>query len=97
MISIGIAGLGYWGPNLVRNFSRIKNVKIKYLCDLNKENIENTLYMVPGAIRTDKFEKLLLDQEIDAIVIATSAPTHAELVEQALKAKNMFLLKSHLL
>lgn len=94
MVNIGIVGLGYWGPNLVRNFSRIKDVKVKYICDLSKENIENSSYMVPEAVKTDEYEKLLSDQEIDAVVIATSAPTHAELVKKALlKNKHAFVEK----
>lgn len=94
MINIGIVGLGYWGPNLVRNFSRISGVRIKYLCDLDQSNIDRVAYLVPEAVQTHEYNHLIEDDEIKAVVVATSAATHYELARKAIEAgKHVYVEK----
>jgi predicted dehydrogenase len=93
-MNIGIIGLGYWGPNLVRNFSRIKEVNIKYLCDLNQNNLENVSGFAPAALKTQSVDDVLADNEVEAVVIASPAATHHELAMKALNAgKHVFVEK----
>ena len=89
---IGIAGLGYWGPNLARNFDALAD--LRWVCDLSPELLETVGKRYPNARTTGRFDDLLEDPELDAVVIATPVPTHARLAKQALKAgKHVFVEK----
>ena len=87
-------GCGYWGPNLLRNFSALSNSRVKYVVDSSAERrafVENNF---PRTKAVDSSEVILADPEIDAVVIATPAATHFELARAALKAgKHVFVEK----
>lgn len=94
MIKIGLVGLGYWGPNLARNFARVERGKLVYLCDLDDENLEKIGSLYPWAVKTKEYEVLLEDESLDAIVIAASAKMHYEMAKRALLAgKHVFVEK----
>jgi predicted dehydrogenase len=88
LTSIGVVGLNYWGPNLVRNFDALAD--LRWVCDLD----ETLLERYPSTRTTTRFEDLLEDDSLDAIVIATPVPTHYALAKQALEAgKHVFVEK----
>jgi predicted dehydrogenase len=90
--SIGVVGLNYWGPNLVRNFNDIAD--LSWLCDLDEQHLNSVASRYPDAKATTRFEDLLEDDEVDAVVIATPVPTHYSLAKQALEAgKHVFVEK----
>ena len=92
MIRIGHAGLGYWGPNLARNFGALAD--LRWLCDLSPDLLAAAAKAHPQARTTADFEELLADPELDAVVIATPVVTHYELAKQALMAgKHVFVEK----
>ena len=92
MIRIGHAGLGYWGPNLARNFGSLAD--LRWLCDLSPDLLESAAKAHPQARTTADFEELLADPDVDAVVIATPVVTHYELAKQALSAgKHVFVEK----
>jgi len=92
VIRIGQAGLGYWGPNLARNFGSLAD--LRWLCDLSPDLLESAARAHPQAQTTADFEELLADQDVDAVVIATPVVTHYELAKQALSAgKHVFVEK----
>jgi predicted dehydrogenase len=92
--SIGVVGLGYWGPNLARNFNALKLAELRWCCDASEEARTRVAPMVPGAKMTARFEDLLEDDSLDAIVLATPVPTHAELAVRVLEAgKHCFVEK----
>lgn len=92
--TIGIVGLGYWGPNLLRNFVQLDGCKVRICCDLNEDNLRRAKAQYPGIKTTDNYASLLQDPEIQAIVIATSASTHYDLAKQAvLRDKHVFVEK----
>ena len=92
MIRVGHAGLGYWGPNLARNFGSLAD--LRWLCDLSPDLLEAASKAHPQARTTADFEELLADPELDAVVIATPVVTHYELAKQALSAgKHVFVEK----
>ncbi|HEV2874258.1 MAG TPA: Gfo/Idh/MocA family oxidoreductase, partial [Thermoleophilaceae bacterium] len=62
---IGVVGLGYWGPNLARNFSRL--AELAWLCDASPERIERHAGAHPGARTTSSLDDLLDDEELDAV------------------------------
>ena len=94
MIGIGVVGYGYWGPNLVRNFSETAGAKLVSVCDLRLERLSAVRDRYPAVEITDDFEALLRDPRIDAIAIATPVSSHFRLAMRALMAgKHVFVEK----
>jgi predicted dehydrogenase len=92
LTKIGVAGLGYWGPNLARNFDEL--AELTWLCDLDPDKLSRFSRRHPQARLTSRFDDLLEDEELDAVVIATPVVTHAELAGRALAAgKQVFVEK----
>jgi predicted dehydrogenase len=93
-VRVGIVGLGYWGPNLARNFAAIGGCELVWLCDADEEKRERLAPAFPKARRTDALADLLADETLDAIVLATPVPTHAELaIAVAQAGKHCFVEK----
>jgi predicted dehydrogenase len=89
---IGVAGLGYWGPNLARNFDEL--AELTWLCDLDPDKLNLFSRRHPQARLTSRFDDLLEDPELEAVVIATPVVTHADLALRALAAgKQVFVEK----
>ncbi len=83
-MKVGIIGLGYWGPNLVRNFLSQKSVGKVVACDVNDERIELLKSKFPSVEFVNDY-KSLLTSDFDAIVIATPVDTHYKLAKEALE------------
>lgn len=93
-IVIGQIGCGYWGPNLLRNFSALSGCRVKYVVDPSAERRAYVATHFPLSIATDSFERVLSDAEVRAIVVATPAGTHFQVARQALEAgKHVFVEK----
>ena len=87
MIKVGIIGLGYWGPNLYRNFSSNKNCKVTAICDLDKKRSRNFLKLDSKLLYFEKYSDLIKHKSVDAVVIATPVATHYKIARNALKNK----------
>lgn len=83
-INIGIIGCGYWGPNFVRNFNQIKDVYVKYVCDLHSKRLQHIKELYPDIITSKKYLQILSDRDIDAVIITTPANTHYKLTKDVL-------------
>ena len=93
-LRIGVAGLGYWGPNLARNFAAIDGCELAWCCDDSPEARERWAPAFPGARFTGDLGDLLGDPTLDAVVLATPVPTHGPLAERVLRAgKHCFVEK----
>ena len=93
-VTVGMVGLGYWGPNLLRNFTQLDGCILKTCCDLNEDSLRRAKMQYQNIQITDDFPSLLQDSEIQAVVIATSAKTHYDLAKQAILAgKHVFVEK----
>jgi predicted dehydrogenase len=93
-IAVGVAGLGYWGPNLARNCVALPGCELAWLCDEDPATLERVGGSLPGARRTTSLDDLLADAALDAVMLATPVPTHAELAERVLAAgKHCFVEK----
>jgi predicted dehydrogenase len=93
-LRVGVVGLGYWGPNLARNFAAIPGCELAYLCDADPATRERLARLFPGAAPAADLDELLADPALDAVVLATPVPTHAELAVRALEAgKHCFVEK----
>ena len=85
-INIAQIGVGYWGPNLLRNLVANKSVNVKKVVDLSSERRDYVRGLYPAVSVTNKTEEIFSDPEIQAVVIATPVSTHFELAMQAIEA-----------
>ena len=91
MTKVGLAGLGYWGPNLARNFDEL--AELAWLCDLSDEQRARISSRYPEARLTADFDEMLADDSLEAVVVATPVITHAELAKRALEAGKHVLVE----
>ncbi len=84
-MKIGIIGLGYWGPNLVRNFLAQNDVVRVTACDQRAERLQYIKTRFPAALLTDQ-TKDVINGDSDIIVIATPVFSHFELAKMSLYA-----------
>jgi predicted dehydrogenase len=93
-VRIGVVGLGYWGPNLARNFAGLPGCELTWCCDESEEARARAAVRFPGVSTTSDLRVLLKDPELDAIVLATPVPTHAALATEVLQSgKHCFVEK----
>jgi predicted dehydrogenase len=88
---VGVVGLGYWGPNLVRNFDAL--AELAWICDADEGRLEALASRYPQAQATARYEDLLEDGTLDAVVVATPVPTHYELARGVLAAGKHVLVE----
>ncbi len=94
MISVGVIGYGYWGPNIVRNFNLVPQSKVTGICDSNPNVEEKLSRTFPQIKITRDFNELLTDPGIDVIAIVTPVSTHYDLAKKALEnGKHVFVEK----
>jgi predicted dehydrogenase len=82
---VGIIGLGYWGPNLVRTFDSLPSTRVTAVCDSDTTRIAALTSRLPELFATPDAEALLSRDRVDAVVIATPTGTHHQLAKQALQ------------
>jgi len=93
-VRVAVVGLGYWGPNLVRNLSDLAEADLAAVCDLNPELLRRYSARHWGLRTTTSYADVLSDPHVDAVVIATPVSTHHELAAAALRAgKHVFVEK----
>ncbi|HWH12768.1 MAG TPA: Gfo/Idh/MocA family oxidoreductase [Solirubrobacteraceae bacterium] len=93
-VTVGVVGLGYWGPNLARNFDALPGCELRWCCDGDPAVRERLSQVFGGARFTDSLDEVLADPELDAVVLATPVPSHAELAIRVLEAgKHCFVEK----
>lgn len=93
-VRIGVAGLGYWGPNLARNFAALPGSELAWCCDGDPAARERFAAAFRGTRFTADLDELLADDALDAVVLATPVPTHAALAQRVLAAgKHCFVEK----
>ena len=95
MINISVIGYGYWGPNLVRNFSGTDGVRLVSVCDKDPESLKRVAKAYNNGIATTtNITSVLTSPDIDAIAIATPVYTHYEIAKKALEnGKHVFVEK----
>ena len=95
-VRIGIIGLGYWGPNLARALASTPGCELAYACDLDEVNRARIEGRYPGTVLTDRIDDLLEDDTLDAIVVATGAPSHHAIGMRVLEAGKHALIEKPL-
>lgn len=94
IIQVGVVGCGYWGPNLIRNLRQSPDCQLKAICDMSEQRLRHMRRLHPEVATTNRFDDLLHDPEIDAVVIATPVRFHYEMAKASLNAgKHTFIEK----
>ncbi|MEX1133492.1 MAG: Gfo/Idh/MocA family oxidoreductase [Acidimicrobiia bacterium] len=94
MLTVGVIGYGYWGPNLVRNFHSLPGSTVKYVCDLDVSRLALAEQENPGIQGIVDAEAVLADPEVDIVAVATPVTSHYRLTKAALEAgKHVFVEK----
>jgi predicted dehydrogenase len=96
VISIAVIGCGYWGPNLIRNFSTCPDTKLIAVCDQDAGRLEKVLAQYPGVQAVRECADILARDDIDAVALATPVSTHALLGVAALQAGKHVLVEKPL-
>lgn len=93
-LQLAVVGVGNWGRNLVRHFAHARRARLRYLCDRDGRTLTSQLENYPGVQGVRDFQTVLDDPDVQAVVIATDAPTHFELASAALNAgRHVFVEK----
>ncbi len=98
MIEVAVVGVGGWGKNLARNYYQLPEANLRYICDLDPQKLAAMEHQYPGSKTTGSFDEVLGDADVQAVVIATTGPTHYALARQALLAgKDVYVEKPFVL
>lgn len=93
MINVGVIGYGYWGPNLVRNFSLIPGCRVRSVSDLRLDRLSLVTALYPGVKVTNDPDEVITDPAIDAVIIATPVSSHYKLACKALSSGKHVLVE----
>lgn len=93
VIGIGVIGYGYWGPNLVRNFSLTPGARITAVSDLRAERLNAIKTQFPDALITTDTKELIYSKDVDAVAISTPVSKHFSLALEALRAGKHVLVE----
>jgi predicted dehydrogenase len=93
MIRVGVIGYGYWGPNLVRNFSEVAGAQVVAVADRRPERLQLVRGRYPAIRVTTDHGELIDDPGVDAVAIATPVSSHFDLAMAALRAGKHVLVE----
>lgn len=94
MTSVAQIGCGYWGPNLLRAFSSLSDVRVKWLVETSPLRREFVGKQFPATLTTDNIQIMLDDPDVEAVIIASPAASHADLAIRCLESeKHIFVEK----
>jgi len=96
VIGIGVIGCGYWGPNVIRNFSALPGCKLAMICDADRARVEKVGRSYPAARTATDFAEVVASPDVDAIAICTPVYTHHPLASAALGAGKHVLVEKPL-
>jgi predicted dehydrogenase len=85
-VRLGVVGVGYWGPNLVRNIQELEDAEVRWVCDLRQEALDTIARRYPSVTTTTTLTEVLEDESVDAVMIATPVSTHYSLALAALES-----------
>jgi predicted dehydrogenase len=96
MITVGVIGCGYWGPNLARNFVENEAARLAWVCDTDERRLTEIARRYPSARAATDYRQLLADPGLDAVVIVTPVATHYPFAKESLEAGKHVLIEKPL-
>lgn len=94
LLKVGLVGLGYWGPNLLRVLTEMEGLEVTWICDLDEARLARFARRYPAVSATTAVDDLIQDEALDAVLIATPVHSHHALASRALEAgKHTFVEK----
>lgn len=96
LLRTAVIGCGYWGPNLIRNFTAVKDCVVKYICDSDASRLAVVHQQFPWTQAVTDYRQVLDSSEVDAVAIATPVSTHCRLATEALDAGKHVLVEKPL-
>jgi len=84
-MKVAVVGIGYWGPNIIRNFLVNKNVNSVTACDFNESRLNFAKQRFPEIHLANDFDKMLKDEKFDIVAVCTPVDTHFGLAKKALE------------
>ncbi|MBD3343467.1 MAG: gfo/Idh/MocA family oxidoreductase [Chitinivibrionales bacterium] len=94
MLTLGVIGYGYWGPNIVRNFNSLDSCTVTSVCDKNPQTLNKVKKVYPNITTTTDYTDVIKSKETDAVAVITPVSTHFELAKLALEnGKHIFVEK----
>jgi predicted dehydrogenase len=95
-LGVAIAGLGYWGPNLVRNFATSTNWNVAWIVDVDEHRRGRMARLYPNCRATAEFDEALADPSVDLVAIATPPRLHYAMTMRAIAAGKHVLVEKPL-
>jgi predicted dehydrogenase len=93
-VRVAVVGVGYWGPNLVRNLHELAAAEVVSVCDRRPEALQAIGRRYPSTSLTTEFSQVLADADVEAVVIATPVASHYPMAKAAIAAgKHVFVEK----
>jgi len=89
-------GCGYWGPNLLRNFSALPGCEVRYVVDESPERRAFVQRNFPRTRAVASADVALEDRDVAGVIVATPAGTHFTLARQALEAGKHIMVEKPL-
>lgn len=93
LLSVGVVGCGYWGPNLVRNFRSLPDCSLKSICDVSEDRLRHLKSLYSEVQGETKYDQLLGDSSLDAIIVATAVKHHFPMARASLLAGKHTLIE----
>jgi len=96
LTNIGVIGLGYWGPNLLRNFAENEAAQLRWICDLDEKRLGSMSRRYPMAQTTTDYRAVVDDPTVEAVAVVTPVATHFQIAKELLRAGKHVLLEKPL-
>ncbi len=93
MFRIGVIGAGYWGPNLIRNFTQHPDCVVTRVADLNTERLDHMRGLYPDVQTTDDYRQVTEAEDVDAVCVCTPVRWHHPMAREALLAGKHVLVE----
>ena len=93
-VRIGLAGVGYWGNNLLRTFNTTPGCRVTVICDQDDKRRKSASTFLPQVFATPSIDEMLARSDVDAVVVALPASAHGPVGLRALQSgKHCFVEK----
>lgn len=93
IISVGVVGCGYWGPNLVRNFKGLPNCNVRAMCDVSEARLKHMKSLYSEVEGMTDYALMLNGIGLDAVIIAAPVKHHYPLAKASLLAGKHTLIE----